>query len=268
MYLAGYAHLLYEEKGPGRVALMKVVMAAVSQLLELQHPRHTTLLRAHGNGREWCRTPASATISSTHPRTNTWYLVGSGELAGGAFRLGNLHLRFTPLHGTSLLINTVAVAHGTERCTAVSGDLRRLGSAAWVRHRVVQAVERWRVGARKEHSRNRIKSHRDPEQYAAARLRRAAERDRAHRAAVASGEAEPRGKDAPSEATLARRTIIAGGAAAAAAMFDLAVVREAEGCWDVVQLPGPAAAAAEAAEAAKAQQQPGAAAALQQQQPD
>lgn len=169
----------------------------------------------------------------------TWLLVGAGELCGGAFRLGNLHLRFTPLHGTTLLLNTRLVAHGTEPCATLSGDLRRLGSAAWVRHCVVAAVERWRVGARKEFTRNRPKAFSDPEAYALWRVRKAAELDQAHKAAVARHEAEPRSRGSPSEATLMRRSIMACGDKAAEALFDWEVVREAEGCWDVVQLPGP-----------------------------
>ncbi|PNW81677.1 hypothetical protein CHLRE_06g255800v5 [Chlamydomonas reinhardtii] len=250
-----YAHLLEPTKGPARVARMREVMAAASALLEAQHPRHMTLLREHGRGREHhgAGTGPFCSMSYTLNYYNrvhfdqddpalsfiTWLLVGAGELCGGAFRLGNLHLRFTPLHGTTLLLNTRLVAHGTEPCATLSGDLRRLGSAAWVRHCVVAAVERWRVGARKEFTRNRPKAFSDPEAYALWRVRKAAELDRAHKAAVARHEAEPRPRGSPSEATLMRRSIMACGDKAAEALFDWEVVREAEGCWDVVQLPGP-----------------------------
>ncbi|KAG2447775.1 hypothetical protein HYH02_007232 [Chlamydomonas schloesseri] len=144
-----YAHMLDERHGPTRAALVGQVLRLVTAVLARQHPGAMQLLRGHSRGREYHGpgTGPFCTLSLTHNYHNrihidqddpplsfiTWWLEGGGggwQLAGGAFRLASVGVRFTPLQGTTLLLNTTLIYHGTEGCSSSSSSSSSMATPA------------------------------------------------------------------------------------------------------------------------------------------
>lgn len=178
-----YAHLRDSKASPACRQMLVKLMRSLTSLLRQLYPYHIKMMMDFLRGHEPLGpgTGPFCTISLTVNYFNplhldeqdpplsfiTWWLTGSGgELIGGAFRLPNLLVRFTPLHGTVLLINTIRIIHGTQPSImqglaneqasqgsmgAKSGQpgLQRIGSALWMRAPIIRACEQWRLGATK-----------------------------------------------------------------------------------------------------------------------
>ncbi|KAG2493512.1 hypothetical protein HYH03_008328 [Edaphochlamys debaryana] len=241
-----YAHQLGR---PDREDAMVGVLRAVTGVLDAQHAPHMRMLRAYGRGHEYHGkgTGPFCTLSYTsnyHNRLHvdqddpplsfiTWWLEGAGALRGGAFRLANLRIRFTPLQGTTLLLNTKELLHGTEACAPVPGrsGVRRIGAALWVREAVVHAWRQWRAGAMARY-RERVGA--------------SGVRDRAKAIRKACEFAEKEVAKQGTGAAAERARVMREGARRMPAfcgdLFDEGAVRAAWGLWDVrtVQASAPA----------------------------
>ncbi|PNH07571.1 hypothetical protein TSOC_005964 [Tetrabaena socialis] len=231
-----YAHLRDPEHGARRRGLLAALLRGLCLILAAQHGHHTAMLRAYsGNGSEPLGpgTGPFCTVSYTTNYANrphldqsdpplsyiTWWLAGLGALLGGAFRLANVRVRFTPLQGTTLLLNSRLLYHGTERCHLLlpsgqrgSGSIQRIGSALWLRDTVVGSWLAWRAGAQRRFPGVGVE---EAEALANARVAAAA----------------------PSERSAKRRAFIEAGRGVAEEWFKHEAVAEEYGCWGVAELP-------------------------------
>ncbi|KAG2486178.1 hypothetical protein HYH03_015142 [Edaphochlamys debaryana] len=160
-----------------------------------------------------------------------WALAGEGRIEGGAFVLTSLGIQFTPLHGTTLLLATRVVVHGTEPITATSGSAARIGSALWLRRGVVAAWRGFAEGSRRVMAKNR--------------KRRLAECGEAEASEYVLGRMR---QDKAGAKALRKLAMSQAPGGAVEGLFRPEGVQEEAGCWGVVAAPGAAEAAAGEAE--------------------
>ncbi|KAG2486179.1 hypothetical protein HYH03_015142 [Edaphochlamys debaryana] len=142
-----------------------------------------------------------------------------------------LRARFTPLHGTTLLLATRVVVHGTEPITATSGSAARIGSALWLRRGVVAAWRGFAEGSRRVMAKNR--------------KRRLAECGEAEASEYVLGRMR---QDKAGAKALRKLAMSQAPGGAVEGLFRPEGVQEEAGCWGVVAAPGAAEAAAGEAE--------------------
>ena len=157
--LCRYAHLsLSKRRTPDQVQSLRAKLVAlvirIVQLLRTSFPAQLDMLTTYHRGRSYLGEGAgpftAITMGENYFNTLhvdpsdaplsfiTWWLLGCGSITGGGFRLANVYLQFTPLHGTLICLNTRVLYHGTLKCSA-TGSLRRIGSAIWHREDVIAA---------------------------------------------------------------------------------------------------------------------------------